>query len=271
MSRLDTTGQRRRLDGPAERELAKVIEVGVFARQCLRSGQRPRGASTEELEQLVDDGELALAQFVEANLGMVSVLARRWRRRTVMDHDELVNEGCVGLLEAIMRYDHELGWRFSTFAWNLVSQRIARHAVTNRSFGMETLAHARRGAQIEKCRAKHSARLGRPVEDEELATLMGHELASLRGTVAPTRVEMDAEELPDPAQPGTDDDVDLSWLVRMPVEERRVLTLYYGLDGNEPMTLAEIGERLELSVSGVYRLKRRALRRGRVLAEALAA
>lgn len=271
---MDTSGEtkrRRRLDAAGERELAQSIELGVFARQCLRTGQRPCGARTEELEHLVACGEQALTEFVEANMGMVAVLAKRWRRRTMMDHEELMHEGCVGLLEAIARYDHTLGWRFSTFAWNLVSQRIGQQAVAGRSLGMESLTHARRRARIEKCRAQHSARLGRPVDDDELAVLMGPEGESVRGSAAPTRIDVETDELIDPSHGEQDGEVDLSWLFRMPCDERQVLTLYFGLDGSEPMTLSEIGDRLELSVSGVYRLKRRALRRGRSLAGELVA
>lgn len=271
MNGPDEVVRRRRLDGPAERELARIIEAGVFARECLRDGRRPCGASTEELEIVVAQGDEALAEFVEANLGMVAALVKRWRHHVAGDYEDLFNDGRVGLLEAIARYDHTLGWRFSTFAWRVVSQRIAQDAVGARSCGMETIARARVAARIERSRAEHSTRLGHRVDDTELAGLLGRRVSSLRAAATPVRVDIELHELGDRVHGESDDTADLSWLKQMPPDERQVLVLHYGLGGDEPMTLVELSELLGLSPSGIYRLKRRALRRGRALAEDRAA
>ncbi|SER55715.1 RNA polymerase nonessential primary-like sigma factor [Propionibacterium cyclohexanicum] len=261
---------RRRLDGLAERELAKIIEAGVFAQECLRTGRRPCGASTDELRAIVAEGQRAMAEFIGANQGMVAVIARRWCHSSA-ELEELMHDGQVGLVEAIARFDHALGWRFSTLAWNVVAQHIAQAAVASRSCGLETVARARAAAEIERTRSEHSARLGQQVDDATLAGLLGRTLSSVRRAASPIRADVEVQELGDRRADETSDGPDLSWLGRMPAEERRVLVLSFGLGGGEAMSVTQVARALGISPSGVYRLKSRALRRGRALAQVFAA
>lgn len=256
-----------RLDAAQEKELAKAIEVGLYAGHALATGQRPCGATETELQRLVADGEQAWASFVETNLGMVTVLVKRWCRGSPADYEEVQHEGRAALIEAIVAYDYALGWRFSTYAWRIIARRVAHAAVAGRSCGTANFNHARRAARLERSRAELTMRLGRQASVEELAASLGLEADAIRQALqSPQRAHVEAERLASvPSEPPEMED-DLSWLSRMPADEVRVLTLYFGLNGETARTLSEISELLGLSVSGIYRIKRRALRRGRTFA-----
>ena len=111
----------------AEQEvaLARAIEAGVIARAAL-DGSFPSDAPPEDLLALADEGDRARTALWEANFGLVGLLARRAARRHGLELDDLMSEAHLGLAEAIMRWDHTRGTRFSTTAWIWISNRLQR-------------------------------------------------------------------------------------------------------------------------------------------------
>ena len=107
-----------------EVRLARAIEAGVLAAEALNRDENPLGASAEELRQLVAAGHAAQRGFFLANLKLVASISHQWATRATLPVDELFQEGCVGLGEAIRRWDHCRGSKFSSFAYPLVEGAI---------------------------------------------------------------------------------------------------------------------------------------------------
>lgn len=111
------------LSASEEVDLARRIEVGVLAEAAL-AGVVDVVASVGELEVLVAEGQRARERLWLANVRLATMLAHRWQQRTALPLDELVQEAHLGLADAIMRYDHTRGVRFSTLAWSWVGHRL---------------------------------------------------------------------------------------------------------------------------------------------------
>ncbi len=122
------------LDEERETRLAQEIEAGVLAHHLLVLGRADPpdtdAADAAELAELVAVGERAKSEFLLANLGLVGLAANATARRTGLDEDELFQEGFLGLVEALQRFDHQRGCRFSTYAMAWIKSRILQAAQT---------------------------------------------------------------------------------------------------------------------------------------------
>ncbi len=112
-----------RLSADEELELARRIEAGVLAADALARPVPPAGADEAGLTELVAIGNAARDRFVLANLGLVHQAVRELAD-SAADPDDLFQEGCLGLAEAIMRFDHTRGVRFSTHAYRWIRRRM---------------------------------------------------------------------------------------------------------------------------------------------------
>lgn len=113
------------LSAADEIELAKRIEAGLVAAEVL-ARRWSCEATPEELSELVAQGEQAWRQMWLANLGLVRMLSHREGRSARAPSEDLMQEGCLGLAQAIMRWDHRRGTRFSTVAWPWIENRLRR-------------------------------------------------------------------------------------------------------------------------------------------------
>ncbi|GAA2038839.1 hypothetical protein GCM10009800_26200 [Nocardiopsis rhodophaea] len=119
------------LTAEEEVELAKSIEVGLYAGQKLHDGQRaavPGQISREhaaELECLVNEGERAKRRLIESNLRLVVSIAKRYIGRGLLFLD-LIQEGNLGLIRAVEKFDYTKGFKFSTYATWWIRQAITR-------------------------------------------------------------------------------------------------------------------------------------------------
>lgn len=162
-----------------EVELARRIEAGLFARAILEGtvsgediGAETSAATRDELEQLADEGDAALNQFVTANLRLVVSVARKYGRAQ-MPLLDLVQEGNTGLIRAVEKFDYMKGFKFSTYATWWVRQSISR-GIAQQSRIVRLPVHvAEQINQLSGIRRNLERKLGREPEVFEIADEMG--------------------------------------------------------------------------------------------------
>ena len=113
------------LNAEQEVELAKRIEAGLFAEEKLNSGEKFNAQLRKELEWIAEDGRRAKNHLLEANLRLVVSLAKRYTGRGMLFLD-LIQEGNLGLIRAVEKFDYTKGYKFSTYATWWIRQAITR-------------------------------------------------------------------------------------------------------------------------------------------------
>jgi RNA polymerase primary sigma factor len=113
------------LNAEMEVELAKRIEAGLFSEEKLAKGGKLTPKATEELEWIAEDGRRAKNHLLEANLRLVVSLAKRYTGRGMLFLD-LIQEGNLGLIRAVEKFDYTKGYKFSTYATWWIRQAITR-------------------------------------------------------------------------------------------------------------------------------------------------
>ncbi|MFC4555879.1 RNA polymerase sigma factor [Georgenia faecalis] len=113
------------LNAEQEVELAKRIEAGLFAEEKLNDGEELAPKLRRELEWIANDGRLAKNHLLEANLRLVVSLAKRYTGRGMLFLD-LIQEGNLGLIRAVEKFDYTKGYKFSTYATWWIRQAITR-------------------------------------------------------------------------------------------------------------------------------------------------
>ncbi len=113
------------LNAEMEVELAKRIEAGLFADEKLAQGGKISAKLLEELEWIAEDGRRAKNHLLEANLRLVVSLAKRYTGRGMLFLD-LIQEGNLGLIRAVEKFDYTKGYKFSTYATWWIRQAITR-------------------------------------------------------------------------------------------------------------------------------------------------
>ena len=113
------------LNAEQEVELAKRIEAGLFAEEKLNAGITIEPKMRRELEWISNDGRNAKNHLLEANLRLVVSLAKRYTGRGMLFLD-LIQEGNLGLIRAVEKFDYTKGYKFSTYATWWIRQAITR-------------------------------------------------------------------------------------------------------------------------------------------------
>ncbi|PKQ33066.1 MAG: RNA polymerase subunit sigma [Actinobacteria bacterium HGW-Actinobacteria-2] len=172
---LDGIAKTALLTAAEEVELARLIEAGRYARAILdgelddeESPLRHVQASTEELEQIAQEGEAAMQRFITANLRLVVSVARKYGR-SQMPLLDLVQEGNTGLIRAVEKFDYTKGFKFSTYATWWVRQSISRGIAQQGRIVRLPVHVAEQVNQVSAVRRTLERRLGREPELAEIA------------------------------------------------------------------------------------------------------
>lgn len=277
---LREIGRIRLLTAVEEVELARQIEAGLFAEQALAQGGQDEPL-VRELEHLVLLGRRAKRRLIEANLRLVVSVAKRYvgRGLTLLD---LVQEGNVGLIRAVEKFDYARGYKFSTYATWWIRQAMSRaladqartirvpvHVVEliNRVIRVQRTLLQERGAEpspaevgavleLSESRVREVLRLAQepvslhtPVgEEDELALGDLIEDADAASPVETAAFLLLREHLD-------------AVLATLGERERQVVLLRYGLDDGHPRTLEEIGHLFGVTRERIRQIEAKTLNR----------
>ncbi|MCM2393388.1 sigma-70 family RNA polymerase sigma factor [Streptomyces albipurpureus] len=167
---LDEIARTPLLDAAKEVELSQTIEAGVYARQVLEKEVESEagGATREELETLVADGERAKDVFIRSNLRLVVAVARRYPRSGLPLLD-LIQEGNAGLVRAVEKFDYAKGFKFSTYATWWIRQAITR-SIADQSRTIRLPVHlVEELGRIRRVQREFNREKGRDPEPAEVA------------------------------------------------------------------------------------------------------
>lgn len=117
------------LTAEEEVELAKTIEAGLFAEKILSGeAESDADASVEELQWLAQEGQAAKQRFIESNLRLTVSIAKRYGRAATnaMKLEDMVQEGNLGLMHALEKFDYQKGYKFSTYSTWWIKQSVSR-------------------------------------------------------------------------------------------------------------------------------------------------
>jgi RNA polymerase primary sigma factor len=277
---LNEIGKHDLLTREDEQRIGRVIVAGRRAATTLEAdGDRLDEHAAGELAAQVAAGQCAEKAFVEANLRLVVSIAKRYQSSGLPLLD-LVQEGNMGLIHALEKFDFGRGFKFSTYATWWIRQAITR-AVANTSRTIRLPVHAGETVtKVQRARTQLESELGRTPRVEELAAECDlpcdRVVEAVRLAPHPTSIfeplsadgEMTlADVVQDPdAVPAIDQIIAASLPVHvarllgtLAEDERKVVSLRYGFDQGQPRTLVEVGRLCGLSAEGVRQVERRAL------------
>ncbi|SED18702.1 RNA polymerase sigma factor RpoD/SigA [Streptomyces sp. TLI_105] len=171
---LDEIARTPLLDAAKEVELSQTIEAGVYAQEILDGEVESEagGATREELEALVAEGERAKDLFIKSNLRLVVAVARRYPRSGLPLLD-LIQEGNAGLVRAVEKFDYAKGFKFSTYATWWIRQAITR-SIADQSRTIRLPVHlVEELGRIRRVQREFNRENGREPEPAEIAAELG--------------------------------------------------------------------------------------------------
>ena len=276
---LTDIGQYPLLTKDDEVRLAQQIEEGNEARQELDAAENLSAARKRELRRISRRGEEAERTFVQSNLRLVVSIAKKYQASGLPLLD-LIQEGNLGLMHAVEKFDWRKGFKFSTYATWWIRQAITR-GIANTGRTIRLPVHAGDTlARLQKARARLELKLGRPATLTELAAEV--EMPEDKVTEAlrfaaeplslsePLREDGDAELGDVVEDRSADSPFEVAATALLPDEiarllaplderEREILKLRFGLDRGEPRTLEEVGEHFNLTRERIRQIEARAM------------
>jgi RNA polymerase primary sigma factor len=276
---LKAIGRRPLLTAEQEVDLAKRIEAGLYAEHKLASGRRMGPQLRRDLEWITEDGRRAKAHMLEANLRLVVSVAKKYSDRGLSLLD-VVQEGNLGLIRAVEKFDYSKGYKFSTYAMWWIRQAIQRgFADSARTIRLpvHVLELLSKLSRIE--RDMHQ-RLGREPTPEELAVELGKSPETVRELLRTSRqpISLDStigdegetrigDLIEDTDSPEASDLVDRQIMAAqlrralgvLSPREEKIMAMRFGLYDGTPRTLDEIGKHLGLTRERIRQLEKESL------------
>jgi RNA polymerase sigma factor (sigma-70 family) len=277
---LTDIGQYTLLTKDDEVRLAKAIEAGKEAIEALDAGGKDvTPAKKRELRRLARAGEEAERQFVQSNLRLVVSIAKKYQASGLPLLD-LIQEGNLGLMHAVEKFDWRKGFKFSTYATWWIRQAITR-GIANTGRTIRLPVHAGDVlSRLQKARFRLETSLGRPATLAELSEELDMPIAKVTEAMRyaadtlslsePLRADGDAELGDMIEDRGAESPFDSAAVALLPDQinrllfplderERQILKLRFGLDRGEPRTLEEVGEHFNLTRERIRQIEARAM------------
>jgi len=277
---LSTIGRVPLLTPAEEIELAHHVQCGK------RLLETPAEQRTPKQNRQIRMGQRARDRMMAANLRLVVSVAKKYQNQG-LELLDLVQEGAIGLERAVDKFDPAMGYKFSTYAYWWIRQGMTR-AIDNSARTIRLPIHiSEKLSKMRRVSRELSHRFGRQPNRLELAHGLGmapEELEELISQSAPcasldahARGEEDrstlGELIADPASGEHFDSMDRhlqkehlgTWLAQLNEREQKILKLRFGLEGTEPLTLAEIGRQINVSRERVRQLEAKAIMKLRLM------
>ena len=269
------------LTNEEEVRLARAIARSRISSRRLRSNGHHTSGAVAKLENEIEDGRLAREHLIKANTRLVVSIAKKYMGRGVPFLD-LIQEGNLGLMKSVEKFNHKLGFRFSTYATWWIRQTITR-AIADQGRTIRVPVHMNdRIRRLYKATRELEQSLGRQPTAEEIALDLGVDTEQvewmLKVSWRPMSLEqpvgeeednefgsfIEDENAPSPTQAALDN------LLKEKIEqvlstlaprEQRILRLRFGLVNGKCYTLEEVGQKFGLTRERIRQIEARALRR----------
>lgn len=273
---LNGIGRTALLNAEDEVELSQRIEAGLYAQHLLESDEQFTPSKKRDLKAIAKDGRAARAHLLEANLRLVVSLAKRYTGRG-MPLLDLIQEGNLGLIRAVEKFDYTKGFKFSTYATWWIRQAITR-GMADQSRTIRLPVHlVEQVNKLSRIKREMYQHLGREATNEELADESGIDESKidllLKQSRDPVSLDMPVgtdEEAPlgdfieDSEATDAEEAVVASLrhsdirtvLATLEKREQDVIRLRFGLDDGVPRTLDQIGREFGLSRERVRQIER---------------
>ncbi|WP_188191859.1 sigma-70 family RNA polymerase sigma factor [Nonomuraea sp. SYSU D8015] len=273
---LEQIGKTPLLSAADEVDLARRIEAGLYAGHLIA-----RGEGTPELDLVALDGRRAKDLLIRSNLRLVVAVARRYSFRGLPLLD-IIQEGNLGLIRAVEKFDYRRGYKFSTYGMWWIRQAIER-GIHDKSRTVRLPIHvAEELSRLIRVERQLATELGREPTDAELgeaAERSPRQVAALRvlsqdmvsldvpvgehgeGRIGDLLADEDGAQVQELTERRALSDELHQVVTALPPREAFIIRLRYGLSGQEVQSYSEIGEQLGLTRERIRQLEKQALKR----------